>query len=135
MKLVLRKYLIAFLAMLQLFAPLVHAHTGSHKSSQGFHIPGLESYLTDNQHASVSQNVNMNPADWDAEGMLIVVDAGIKNPHDGITVSQDSGFTLIPYNPLQISVLINNLSNFSPHPFIAFYGQLHSPLSPRAPPA
>ncbi len=129
-----RKNLILLLAMLQLFAPLVHAHTGGHKSNQGLHIPGLEPYLIVNQHAPANQNVNLNKADWDAEGILIAVDTGIKKPHDGIIVSQDSGFTLTPYNPLQISLLINNVSNFSPHPRVAFHKQLHSPLSARAPP-
>jgi hypothetical protein len=129
-----RKYLIVLLALLQLFAPLVHAHTGDHKNNQGLHIPGLEPYLAVNQHDLASQNVDLNKADWDAEGILIVVNAGIKKPHDSVTVSQDSGFTLVPYNPLQISALINNLNNFSPHPRVVFYKQLHSPLSPRAPP-
>ncbi len=134
MKLVFRQYMIVLLAMLQMFAPLVHAHTGSHDFSQGLHIPGLETYLSGSQHAPANQAVNLNKADWGSEGFLVVVDAGIKNPYDGITVSQQNDLVLIPYNPFLISSLFENVSNFSPHRQVAFYGQLHSPLSPRAPP-
>ena len=95
-----RKSLIIVLAMLQLFAPLLHAHTGINDFTQGgLHIPGLESYPS-NQDAPVFQSVNH---DWDSEGLLVVVDAGIKNPHDISVVSTGISFALLPSE--QVSIL------------------------------
>ena len=38
--------LIALLVLLQLVAPLLHAHSGSDRSPEGVHIPGLEVFVT-----------------------------------------------------------------------------------------
>jgi len=40
----LRKFVVIFLARLQLFAPLVNAHTGEKISDLRLHVPGLEMY-------------------------------------------------------------------------------------------
>jgi hypothetical protein len=37
-----RPYLIALLVLLQLMAPLLHAHSGTDRSPRGLHLPGLE---------------------------------------------------------------------------------------------
>jgi hypothetical protein len=126
-----RKSLIIVLAMLQLFAPLVHAHTGDKNFNQGLHIPGLESYLK-NQDAPVFQDVNAN---WDSEGLLVLVDAGIKNPQDISVVSAVSGFALLPSDQLQVTALPENDNNFSPQLQSFTFQRLLSTLSPRAPPA
>ena len=63
---VIRKNLLFLLVMLQLVAPLVHAHIGSNSFNQGLHIPGLELYRV-NQEEPVVQNFNVNN---DAEGLL-----------------------------------------------------------------
>jgi hypothetical protein len=129
---VFRQSLIIVLAMLQLFAPLVHAHTGSHNFSQGLHIPGLEPFLPDN-HAPVSQKVNF-VVDRHTEGFLVVVDAGIKNPHDFIAEIDQSGFALLSFSHLQIKCMPACDSNFSPHCQAVTFRKHFSPLSPRAPP-
>lgn len=126
-----RKSLIIVLAMLQLFAPLLHAHTGGKNFTQGLHLPGLESYPI-NQDAPVLQNVNV---DWDSDGLLIVVDAGIKTPHDIFVISTESSFVLLPSDQLRVSTLPENDTNFPPQRQ-SFSFQRFPPLfSPRAPPA
>jgi len=120
-----RKSLIIVLAMLQLFAPLLHAHTGINDFTQGgLHIPGLESYPS-NQDAPV----------WDSEGLLVVVDAGIKNPHDISVVSTGISFALLPSDQLRVTALPENDNNFSPQLRSFTFQRLLSTLSPRAPPA
>jgi hypothetical protein len=128
---VIRQSFIIVLAMLQLFAPLVHAHTGSNNFNQGLHIPGLELYRA-NQDASVGQNVN---ADWDSEGLLVVVDAGIKNPQDKFVESTDHSFALSPPDQLRISALPENDNTIPPQRQSFSFQRLPPIFSPRAPPA
>ena len=45
----LRKFIVIFLVLLQLIAPLVHAHAGEDISNTGLHVPGLEMYSVDRQ--------------------------------------------------------------------------------------
>jgi hypothetical protein len=126
-----RKTLMLVLAMLQLFAPLVHAHTGDKNFTQGLHIPGLESYLA-HQDAPVLHNVN---AEWDTEGLLVMVDTGIKSSQDISLASTDSDFALLPSNQLPVSALPETDNNFSPHHQSFSFRRLSPVFSPRAPPA
>jgi hypothetical protein len=128
---VIRQSFIILLAMLQLFAPLVHAHTGSNNFNQGLHIPGLELYRAI-QDASVGQNVN---ADWDSEGLLVVVDAGIKNPQDKFVESTTHSFALLPPDQLRISAISENDNTTSPQRQSFSFRRLPNTHSPRAPPA
>jgi hypothetical protein len=128
---VFRKSLVIMLAMLQLFAPLVHAHAGNSSFNQGLHIPGLELYRT-NQDTSVSQAVNVN---WDSEGLLVVVDAGIKQSPDIFVEHTDHGFALLPSDQLQISALPKTDSNFFPQLKSLSTQRPHSQNLTRAPPA
>jgi hypothetical protein len=127
----LRKYLILVLAMLQFFAPLVHAHTGDKYFNQGLHIPGLESYLA-HQDAPVSQKVKV---DWDAEGLLVVVDTGIKSTQDISVAGTASDFALLPSDQLRVTALPENDNNFSPQRHSFSFRRLPPLFSPRAPPA
>lgn len=131
MILLIRKYLILILALLQLFAPLVHAHTGHKSFTQGLHIPGLELYRT-SQDTQVLQAVN---SDTNTEGLLILVDAGIKSPQDVMTVIVNNHYALLPANQLQINVLPKTDSNFSPQYRSFHLRELLSISAPRAPPA
>lgn len=128
---VLHKSLIVVLAMLQLFAPLVHGHTGDKSFNQGLHVPGLELYLT-HQDAYVFQNVNH---DWGSEGLLVVVDTGVKNPQDISVEATGRSFALLPSDQLRITALFENDNNFSPQPQPFSSRRFPSPHSPRAPPA
>ena len=128
---VIRKPFIFMLVMMQLFAPLVHAHTGEKSFSKGFHIPGLESYQS-NQNAVVFQKVN---AGWHSEGLLVMVEAGIKSPHDTSVVGEETGFALLPAGRLSLAVLPKSDNNFSPQSKPLQYPKDFTPHSPRAPPA
>jgi hypothetical protein len=128
---VIRQSFLIVLALLQLFAPLVHAHTGSNNFNQGLHIPGLELYRA-TQDTPVSQSVNV---DWDSEGFLVVVDTGIKNPQDIFIENADPCYAMLPFDPLRIPTLPKFDSNFSPQRQPYSFRKPPSTHSPRAPPA
>lgn len=128
---IIRRSSIILLAILQLFAPLVHAHAGQTSFNEGLHVPGLELYLP-NQDAPVFQSVN---ADWNSEGILIVVDTGIKNSQDIFVEIEDNSFALLPPDQLQVSALPDNDRNFPPPPESFHFRRQLSTFSPRAPPA
>lgn len=131
MLLVIRKSLIFMLAMLQFFAPLVHAHTGHGNFNEGLHIPGLELYRS-NQDAPVIQNVRV---DSGAEGWLVVVESGIKNPQHISVEGADHSFALMPPDQFPISALPKHQNNFSPQYLSFNFPRLPTVHSPRAPPA
>ena len=130
MLMIIRKPFIFLLVLLQFIAPLVHAHTGEKSFSLGLHIPGLESYRLD-QNIPVLQNVNH---DWDSEGVLVGVDAGIKSTQDFLADNTESSFAL-PSAQLSLSKLPENDSNFSPQSQSFSFQRHLSTISPRAPPA
>ena len=126
------KAVIIILAMLQFFAPLVHAHTGSRHFNPGIHIPGLETYLNKDHHAAELSNVN---AAGQTEGFLVVVDAGIKDSQDFSFQNADNSLFSILSDFYPVKARTANRQNFSPHekkiksPLL-----FHTPQSPRAPP-
>jgi hypothetical protein len=128
---VLNKSLVVMLAMLQFFAPLVHAHTGDKSFNQGLHIPGLESFHTLHD-AAVVQNVNV---DQSSEGLLVVVDSGIKNPHEMFVENTDTDFILLPSGHLPVIALPESDQNFSPQTQPVNSRKLLPAHTPRAPPA
>jgi hypothetical protein len=129
---VIRISLILVLAMLQLFAPLVHGHTGNSSFNDGLHIPGLESYRL-NEDAPVIQNVNV---DWDAEGLLVMVDLGIKNPHDfAVETTGDHNYGQLPPSLRRMHSVPKEDNNFSPHKQLTANRKPPSSHSPRAPPS
>lgn len=72
MKTMLRKFTFIFLTLLQLIAPLVHAHTGEKISNAGLHVPGLELL-------GIEQNgLRCQAIDYD-HGIMVGIDAGIKD--------------------------------------------------------
>ena len=128
---VIRKHLVLLLAMLQLFAPLVHAHVGNNSFGDGLHIPGLELYRP-NQDAPVVHNVNL---DCEPEGLLVMVDAGIKQPYAvDLETSGDYNPALLPADQLRLSALPYPSHNFSPHQPSVGYRLFSNAHSPRAPP-
>jgi hypothetical protein len=128
----LRAYLVFFLALLQLIAPLVHAHAGENLSNKGLHVPGLEMYTAE-QHAFLSQPINHISG---SEAAIIGVDAGIK--HNQIHADADTAADHSYYLHQEIGISNTPVSafdiNFSPQPS-PFVCRLFIPsLSPRAPP-
>jgi hypothetical protein len=132
----LRKFLVIFLALLQLVAPLVHAHAGeksrpSSKTGLGnLHIPGLEALSVEQE--SLILNAASHP--YIAEGVIIAVDTGIKQ--NQAKLINDAG--TIYFLPSQTVAIKSSFSlfekNFSPT-LPAFAGRfLVSSHIPRAPP-
>ena len=86
----LRKFLVIFLAILQLIAPLVHAHAGEKISDLGLHVPGLEMYGVKHD-ALMSQAVNY---DFNSDGIIVGVDAGMKDRQVNAVVDLDDSHYL-----------------------------------------
>lgn len=130
MAVIFRKSLVMLLAMLQFFAPLVHAHSGNSNFVPGLHIPGLESFSY-TQDAIDVQNVN---AGLHTEGLLIVMDAGIKNPQNSSVESGRQDLVAMPSGQFFRSLSPDTPNNSSPpeRPFIASHPRIC--LSVRAPP-
>jgi len=127
----LRKFIVISLAILQLIAPLVHAHAGEKVSDLGLHVPGLERYGIKHD-ALMSMAVNY---DFNADGIVVGVDAGIKDNQSNAVVDSDDD----PYLHQQAATVKTALSpfdaNFSPQAAQFVCRLLIPSLSPRAPPA
>lgn len=127
----LRFHLVVFLAMLQLIAPLVHAHAGEKISDLGLHVPGLEVYAAENTGLALKAVTYA----VDAEALLFGVDAGIKHSPAHTDTDADQSYYLhheiglfnAPVSPFD--------TNFSPHSLPFVCRLLIPSLSPRAPPA
>ncbi len=131
MSIIVKKSVFIVLAMLQFLSPLVHAHTGDDHFNRGFHIPGLESYL-DNQDAASFNNVNSS---WHSEGLLVLVDAGIKNPLDMTVQNIESNDYIAIKSYFPVQKLSAHENNFSPQEhYLKLPRHSFPPQSPRAPP-
>ena len=94
----LRKFLIIFLTILQLFAPLVHAHASESASNQGLHVPGLEHYSS---HHDSSAYFKAHALHACVDGVLISIGVGLKQTSS--TAQSDTDNSV--YLPMQISLL------------------------------
>jgi len=144
----LRKFTVIFLAILQLFAPLVHAHTGEKVSDLGLHVPGLERYGVEHE-SPMSQAVSYDfssgrigsrpiatlPPSLAVEGIIVGVDAGIKDKQANAVSDLDNSHYLHQQAPVFNAAISTFDINFSPQAQ-QFVCRLFIPsLSPRAPPA
>ncbi|MGZ4978630.1 MAG: hypothetical protein ACXV8O_15890 [Methylobacter sp.] len=131
MFLALRKFLVIFLAILQLIAPLVHAHAGERMPDLGLHVPGLEMYGA-KQDVLMSEAVNH---DFNSEGIIVGVDAGMRDRQANAVVDVDNDHYLHQQNALFKTAVSPFDINFSPQS-TQFVCRIFVPsLSPRAPPA
>lgn len=125
-----RAFLLPLLIVVQFFAPLLHAHTGSMEPYHGVHLPGLEAYGDAAEHAQASAHHHGDVC------LIVAVDDGIKEQHAGLNgPARDCAALpmLLRYifqadtTPLPYAKLPDPRPPLSlPHPL---------PLSPRAPPA
>ena len=97
----LRKILIIFLTILQLFAPLVHAHASESHSNQGLHVPGLERYSSHHQSSTYIKAHSSFHACID--GVLVGVGLGLKQKPSAAPSDTDNSV----YVPRQIPLLSN----------------------------
>jgi len=135
-----RTFLVIFLALLQLLAPLVHAHAG-----EGFfagdagklHIPGLEAYEgEDGLLAYDTGNTQYCGAKLDEapDGIVVGVDTGIEQDQDDGIADADLYYWL-PRQTIVFNARIALLENVGPRsPPCLLSRYLFSPHSPRAPP-
>ena len=127
-----RKFLVIFLTMLQLIAPLIDAHASESNLKQGLHVPGHESYgfeynVLDPQMKTLKHNVSV-------DGMITAVDTGIKQNQTNLQTDSGSYYYLH-----QKTVVINTVAsrfdaNFSPQPQQLVYRLFIPSPPPRAPP-
>ncbi|MGZ8223317.1 MAG: hypothetical protein ACXWT0_16880 [Methylobacter sp.] len=140
----LRKFTVIFLAILQLIAPLVHAHVGekvglsSNSGSGTLHVPGLERYSVDRDaplFQAEALHCNVATHDFSSDGMLIGIDAGIKDRQIDAGIDLDHSYYLHPEALLFNASLSPFDINFSPQSQLLVRQLLIPSLSPRAPPA
>ena len=99
----LRKYLIIVLTILQLFAPLVHAHASDAHSHQGFHVPGLEHY---NSHPESITYLKAPALQSCVDGVMVGVGVGLKQTSSAAQADPDnSDYLLMQIPPLSKVVL------------------------------
>jgi hypothetical protein len=127
----LKRFTVILLAILQLVAPLVHAHAGDKVSDLGLHVPGLEIYGADYDFP-IAQEVSY---DFSSEGILVGIDTGIKDKQVNAPVDVDNSHYLHQQAPV-FNVAISRYDiNFSPQQHDVARNPLIPSLSPRAPPA
>jgi len=125
------------LALLQLIAPLVHAHAGEkHRAfpeigSGKVHIPGLERYSIGNHPVTIGSLSHH----YLAEGFVIGVDTGIKQKQAKPVVDSGTVSYFLPppaldgaYDPPAVDI------NFPPHAPAGIFRLLVALHTPRAPP-
>ncbi len=125
---VLKKFLIITIVMLQIAAPLVHAHSGIDNSGQHIHIPGLEmlSVRTDETQFS-SIDCCFDPG-------IVGVSSAIQQKIPAAANPSSSAIVLIQPEYYVQSVLYGSLINFSPHPERPRLKPFSSQHCTRAPP-
>jgi hypothetical protein len=96
----LRNFLIIFLTILQLFAPLVHAHASEIHTNDGFHVPGLEHYSS---HHESPAYIKAPPLQACVDGVLVGVGLGLKQNQKALKSDTDNSY----YVPLQIPLLFS----------------------------
>lgn len=127
----LRTFIFIFLVILQLLAPLVHAHTDQKNPAQGLHVPGLE--IQGVEHETLMFQASRY--DFSSDGIMIGVDAGMKDKRLDAAVELDHSHYLYQQFPS-----FNPTRSLPDTGFLLKTAQvvcrLRLPsLSPRAPPA
>jgi hypothetical protein len=127
-----RKFLVIFLTMLQFIAPLVHAHASEHRSKQGLHVPGLESYGAEqNKHIVQMKTLQYNVH---ADSMIVGVDTGLKKSRTNSQTDSDSNYFLHQQTLAFNAPFSRFDANFSPQPQQLVYRLFIPSPPPRAPP-
>ncbi|MGR9071612.1 MAG: hypothetical protein ACU833_00960 [Gammaproteobacteria bacterium] len=124
----LRRNLIFLLALLQLAAPLVHAHTGKESFLLGIHLPGLENIGGGNGEKSL----NAASLQSEAQGIVIGVSSGIQLKNFSLDLSPDlwihKEIRLLGLDAVYFRI------NFPPPHLSSNPRHHYNPRSPRAPP-
>lgn len=122
-----QQILVIALALLQLPAPLVHAHSDAHGAATGIHLHELEIY----GYAHHAPEFSTVHGAVGAESAIVEVGPLLKRQ---TTPDQPLWFCLLP-EPLPCAANdCNTLIGFSPHAAVFVASPHFSQLSPRAPP-
>ncbi|MCX7097040.1 MAG: hypothetical protein NTV43_03930 [Methylococcales bacterium] len=125
----LRLSIVIFLTLLQFIAPLVHAHANGPVAKQGLHVPGLENFSAQ-QHTAQAL-----PLDLGVNGVMVVVDSGIKQQRTALNTADQTPYFLLPQTLSFSSATARQQdTNFSPHQQAAVHHVFSTANSPRAPP-
>lgn len=112
----LRTPIIVFLVLLQLFAPLVHAHTGEQIFTTGLHVPGLEAYVDAPSVKQTTAILRATSQQTNAEGILVDINTGLKAKHSTVLDDTDAPLYIAP-DTLAITATLSEYDcNFSPQP-------------------
>lgn len=129
-----RSFLVIVLTMLQCIAPLVHAHASEHIAKQGLHLPGFE--LSGSEHfASIAPEMKSLQNHVSIDGMIIVIDIGVKRNQYKHWITSDSNYYLHQQDVVFNVGASKVDTNFSPHLKQIDFLSLSSVHSSRAPPA
>ncbi|MEN8259295.1 MAG: hypothetical protein ABFS02_01690 [Pseudomonadota bacterium] len=121
--------LITVLVLLQLIAPLVHAHLGFDNSPPGIHVPGLEfvnAPAGDNDLQSATSNFTL-------DGLVVGIVTGVSH-HDWIVIEPGNAVCMPVSDNLHSQERSCQGLGSSPPFRIAFPQTIRFPASPRAPP-
>lgn len=87
MLIIFRHFLLAFLLVLQLFAPLVHAHAFKGATTFGVHLPELEIVLGHELHLSQYKAETI----LDPDTLCVSMNTGMQHKSFGLALDQDAG--------------------------------------------
>ena len=125
-----RNFLVLFLVLLQLFAPLVHAHVDEHYTNVGIHLPGLESH-DPKFNSPALQAIHYT---FSSNNLVVSINTGIKAKHDkNLPVSGDDDYIHQPFFVFNAATAATDI-NFSPQSSTIVLPHTTSPYAPRAPP-
>ena len=130
----LRTPIIVFLVLLQLFAPLVHAHTGEQIFTTGLHVPGLEAYVDAPSAKQTTAILRAASQQTDAEGILVDINTGLKAKHSKALDNTDTPLYITPDAVAITATLSEYDCNFSPQPQQTIAQLFAIAHSARAPP-
>ena len=133
MFLTLRIYLVIILTVLQLFIPLVHAHTGDQSLKPGLHIPGLEHYEAKQNKLTV-QIKALQHNDY-TDGMIVAIDMGVKQHQINPLDINDSHYFIHQTSMILNIYFLSVDANYFPQHKHLLYPLLIQENSPRAPPS
>ncbi|NOT85931.1 MAG: hypothetical protein HOP02_14375 [Methylococcaceae bacterium] len=125
-----RNFLVIFLVLLQLFAPLVHAHVDEPFLSNGLHLPGLENPTA----ALNTPTLHAQQCTFSSNHLVVSIESGVKDKHLKNHLNNDNGDYIHQAAFVFNAVNVATDSNFSPH-VISIAQSSCTPLyAPRAPP-
>ena len=129
-----RSFLVIVLTLLQCIAPLVHAHASEHIAKQGLHLTGFE--LSGSEHfASIAPEMKSLQNHVSIDGMIIVIDIGVKRNQYKHWITSDSNYYLHQQDVVFNVGASKVDTNYSPLVNQINFLSLSSAHSSRAPPA